>query len=107
MLFRSDAISEFVANWATHRDEFRALVKSPSEIARGLIVAGSPATFDALDPAIEPELAFWAVKHCALMRNRLTAVDVFMQFGWWTDELVAELIDRAHTCADVTIGQSA
>ena len=102
-----DAISEFVANWATHRDEFRALVKSPSEIARGLIVAGSSATFDALDPAIEPELAFWAVKHCALMRNRLTAVDVFMQFGWWTDELVAELIDRAHTCADVTIGQSA
>lgn len=104
---QGEQIAAFIAKWPSHRDELRRLVMPPTDMARGLVVAGSPATFADLDPVIEPDLAHWAVRNCALMRNRLTAVDIFIQFGWWTDDVVSELIARATDLAQVRIGQGA
>lgn len=94
-----DVVLDFARNWAQYRDELRGLVRSPEAIADGLLVAGSPATFDQLDPLISDELAFWAVRNCALMRNRLTAVDVLTFFGWWNDETVRRVMRRAELLA--------
>lgn len=94
-----DAVREFVRTWPEHREELRALVRAPEAIAEGLLVAGSPASFEQLDPAISAELAFWAVRNCAMMRNRLTALDVLTFLGWWDDETARRVMRRAEILA--------
>lgn len=100
-----DVVRAFVCNWPQYREELRALVRVPEAIAEGLIVAGSPARFDQLDPVISDELAFWAVRYCALMRNRLTALDVLTFLGWWDDEVARRVIARANALATIGAGR--
>ncbi len=63
------------------------------------MAAGAPADFDELDPAVDADLARWAVTNCALMRNRFTVVDLLTLLGWWDDADVEEVLRRA---ADAT-----
>lgn len=88
-------IEAALAGWQDHLIDLRQLVRSSRHIAAGLDAAGAAATFDELDPKVSPELARWAVTHCALMRNRFTVVDLLMILGWWTDTDVDEVLARA------------
>lgn len=103
-LNRSYTVQSLVRYWPKHRQELRDLVKSPAEIASGLRAAGSPVTFAELDPQIDDALAFWAVRNCAMMRNRLTALDLLIFFGWWDDAAAQRIIQRANALAADAIG---
>jgi glycerol-1-phosphate dehydrogenase [NAD(P)+] len=77
-----------VENWKQHCVEFSEMVQ-PSEVLRpALKASGAPATFDALNPSISPDLARWAVAHCHLMRNRFNLVDLLDLLGLWNDEMI-------------------
>jgi glycerol-1-phosphate dehydrogenase [NAD(P)+] len=41
--------------------------------------------------------AFWALRNCHLMRNRFTLADLLFFVGWWDDEFVERLFDRARS----------
>ena len=85
--------------WAKHAPVLRSRVRSTCELAAGLRAAGAAATFDQLDPRVEPDLARWAVGHCALMRNRFTVVDLLTFLGWWGPDDVEEVLHRAQHAA--------
>lgn len=92
-------VEELVARWDDHEPELRALVRSSAAIAADLRSAGAALTFDDLHPAISPELARWAVAHCALMRNRFTVVDLLTLLGWWGPADVDEVLCRTARAA--------
>ena len=96
-----EIIAGFIREWPTYRTELRELVRPPSVIAQGLVVAGSAATFAELDPSVDEDLAFWAVRNCAMMRNRLTAVDMLTLLGFWDDEAAVRVIAKATAFAGV------
>jgi glycerol-1-phosphate dehydrogenase [NAD(P)+] len=77
-----------VANWKQHCAEFSKMVQPPAKLRPALQASGAPSTFSALNPAISPELARWAVSNCHLMRNRFNLVDLLDMMGLWTDEMV-------------------
>ena len=84
-----DRFVSVVADWKSHAREFGKMVQ-PSEILRPTLKAsGSPATCADLNPAISPDLAHWAVKHCHLMRNRFNLVDLLDMMGLWTEDMIA------------------
>lgn len=99
-------IGEVLASWPDHVSDLGELVRSSRHIAAGLDAAGAAATFDELDPCIGPELARWAVAHCALMRNRFTVVDLLTILGWWTDADVDEVFARADAAVASTRRES-
>lgn len=84
-----------LAEWPDHADELRSLVRPSAEIGAALGRAGAVTRFEDLDPKVGPELARWAVTHCALMRNRFTVVDLLMLLGWWEPADVDEVFARA------------
>ncbi|MFT4288041.1 iron-containing alcohol dehydrogenase [Nocardioides sp.] len=91
----STSLAGLLAGWPTHEPGLRRLVRPSAEIAAGLLAAGAPATPDELDPRVPAELWRWAVANCALMRNRVTVVDLLMLLGWWRDADVDEVLARA------------
>lgn len=90
-----EPIERMLADWPSHEAELGALARPSAVVARRLRAAGAAAQFDELEPPIAPELARWAVAHCALMRNRFTVVDLLAFLGWWGDDDVTEVMDRA------------
>ncbi|TDL40153.1 iron-containing alcohol dehydrogenase [Kocuria rosea] len=82
-------------SWGEHEGELRRLLRPSAEIAAGLRASGAAAVFGELDPRIGPDLAWWAVANCALMRNRFTVADMLTVLGWWTPEDVDEVLARA------------
>ncbi|WP_030486067.1 iron-containing alcohol dehydrogenase [Nocardioides aequoreus] len=97
---RREEVDALLATWSDHEPELRALVRPSAEIAASLRDAGAAATFADLDPVVGPELARWAVSHCALMRNRFTVVDLLTLLGWWTDADVQEVLERVAAVTD-------
>ena len=74
-----------IEDWPTRSPtRLRPLVRTPDELAHGLVAAGAPARLTDLDSVTGPEHARWAVTNCAYMRNRLTVVDLLIALGWWT-----------------------
>ena len=51
--------------------------------------------FEDLNPAATPETVRWALRNCHLMRNRFTFVDLLFFLGWWGDDFVERLLERA------------
>lgn len=88
-------LEEVVARWSTHEPELRALLRPSGVIASGLRAAGAAASFGDLEPRVQPDLARWALAHCALMRNRFTVVDLLTFLGWWGPTDVDEVLERA------------
>jgi glycerol-1-phosphate dehydrogenase [NAD(P)+] len=76
------------ADWKRHAAEFGKLVQPPETLRAALKASGGPATFQALDPSISPELARWAAGNCFLMRSRFNLVDLLDMMGLWTDERI-------------------
>ena len=89
----------FLANWPEYRAEMRDMVLPPEMLGKALREAGAPTRFDELDPPVPGETAFWALRNCHLMRNRFTVADLLFFIGWWDDEFVKGLFQRANAAA--------
>lgn len=98
-------VRDLVENWAEHRDELRALVRPPEEIAAALTRAGTPARLSDLGRHVDADLVQWAVANCALMRNRFTVVDLLALLGWWEPGDVGEVLERADQAVAAAEGQ--
>lgn len=75
-------------------------------IASRLATAGAVLRFEDLDPAVAPETAHWAVSCTPFMRNRFTIVDVLALLGWWDEEDVTEVMDRARRASETALSQA-
>ena len=87
----------FLDNWPRYRDELGGMVASPERLCGALKEAGAPARFGELEPAATPETVRWALRNCHLMRNRFTFVDLLYFLGWWGDDFVERLLERARS----------
>jgi glycerol-1-phosphate dehydrogenase [NAD(P)+] len=90
-------LEKFLENWPRYREELSSLVVSPERLGKALQESGAPARFSELDPPIPQETARWALRSCHLMRDRFTLADLLFFFGWWDDEFVERLLDRARS----------
>jgi glycerol-1-phosphate dehydrogenase [NAD(P)+] len=90
-------LERFLKNWPRQRDEMSKMVVSPERLGKALEESGAPARFGELDPPVPRDTAFWALRNCHLMRDRFTLADLLFFFGWWDDEFVEKLLDRAHS----------
>jgi glycerol-1-phosphate dehydrogenase [NAD(P)+] len=95
-------IEGLLESWGEHEDELRRLVRPSAEVATGLRASGAAATFGELDPQVAPDLAWWAVANCALMRNRFTVADMLTLLGWWKQTDVDEVLARAGRAVSAT-----
>ena len=86
-----------LGNWTRHRDELSKMVASPERLCGALKEAGAPVRFGELKPAATPETVRWALLYCHLMRNRFTFVDLLFFLGWWDDDFVERLLERARS----------
>ena len=84
-----------IADWPSVSGRLRSLVRTPDELAHGLVAAGATARLTDLDWVTGPEHAVWAVTNCAYMRNRLTVVDLLIALGWWRSTDVTEVLEMA------------
>jgi len=91
----SESIEIELKNWNTHSTELRTLIKTPEEIVYGLISAGSPTTFEELEPAFDEITARWAVANSHLMRNRFVGIDLLEFLGVWDEEAIDWVFERA------------
>ena len=96
-------IAAVITRWQDHRPVLDALLRPSDVIASGLRSAGAPALFGDLD--VDEATAHWALRHCALMRDRVTVIDLLTLLGWWQDNDVDEVLRRAQLA--VTAGVSA
>ncbi|SDQ83659.1 iron-containing alcohol dehydrogenase [Quadrisphaera sp. DSM 44207] len=85
----------FLRSWRQHEGELRSLLRPSAQMGSALRAAGAAATFEELSPSVDADLARWAVQHCALMRDRFTAVDLLTLLGWWGDAEVDDVLERA------------
>ncbi len=90
-------LERFLENWSRYRDELSEMVVSPERLGKALEEAGAPARFSELDPPVPEETARWALRNCHLMRDRFTLADLLFFFGWWDDEFVKRLFERARS----------
>jgi glycerol-1-phosphate dehydrogenase [NAD(P)+] len=80
-------------DWPSAAAQLRPLVRTPDELAHGLVAAGATARLTDLPWVTGPEHAVWAVTNCAYMRNRLTVVDLLIALGWWRSTDVTEVLE--------------
>ena len=92
---RLPVISSVLRNWADHDADLRRLVRPSAEIRAALTAGGAPARLSELDPTVSPDLARWAVRKCALMRDRTTVVDLLTCPGWWEPDDADEVLERS------------
>lgn len=90
-------LENFLRNWSSYREELRGMLVSPERLGNALRESGAPARFGDLNPPIPERNAFWALRNCHLMRNRFTLADLLFFFGWWDDEFVGRLLERARS----------
>lgn len=91
---RADLVA-VIADWPAAAARLRPLVRSPGELAHGLVAAGAVARLTDLDSVTDVEHANWAVANCAYMRNRLTVVDLLIALGWWGSADILEIEEAA------------
>jgi glycerol-1-phosphate dehydrogenase [NAD(P)+] len=91
---RLPVVRAVLGDWADHEADLARLVRPSAEIRAALTAGGAPARFADLDPAVPPELGRWAVRHCALMRDRTTVVDLLTVLGWWEPDDADEVLQR-------------
>jgi glycerol-1-phosphate dehydrogenase [NAD(P)+] len=88
-------LENFLRNWSSHRDELMGMLVTPERLGNALKESGAPARFRDLNPPVPEDTAFWALRNCHLMRNRFTLADLLFFFGWWDDQFVGRLLERA------------
>lgn len=95
--------------WHDHKAEFKAFlenfdefkkavapwVKKPEYIADCMHKANAPTRYSKLNFPVDEKTVRWAITNCYLMRNRFSVIDLLHFTGFWTDEFVQKLIERA------------
>jgi glycerol-1-phosphate dehydrogenase [NAD(P)+] len=84
-----------IADWPAAAARLRPLVRTPDELAHGLVAAGAVARLPDLDSVTDAAHALWSVTNCAYMRNRLTVVDLLIALGWWGSADILEIEEAA------------
>lgn len=82
-------------DWDNFRQEIRQVVASPEYLCRQMHAAGAPTRYSQMTPPIDPDTARWALRDCHLYRNRFTLSDLLFYLGWWNEEFIERLIERA------------
>jgi glycerol-1-phosphate dehydrogenase [NAD(P)+] len=88
-------LRQVIEDWPTAAARLRPLVRTPDELAHGLVAAGATVRLTDLDWVTGPEHAVWAVTNCAYMRNRFTVIDLLVALGWWSSTDVTEVLELA------------
>ena len=101
-----DEVTSALGSWPSWRDEVTARATPIEVIASRLASAGAVLRFEDLDPVVAPETAHWAVSCTPFMRNRFTVVDVLALLGWWDEEDVTEVMDRARAASETALSQA-
>lgn len=96
---RRTETARFLNGWSEHGSEHEGVLRDhafPPEVpARALQRWAAPLRFGALDPAVGPDRARWALRCLPYMRDRFTLADLLLLAGRWTDDLVDHVLDRA------------
>lgn len=89
------AVHTFFQDWSPIRARREALGLDSHAIAACLRQARAPMRYADLQPAVAPELLRWAVTNCQYMRERFTVADLLNFSGWWDEDGVSEVLERA------------
>lgn len=100
-----DQVEAFFRDWPAVRAERDAIVLGSHAIATCLHRARAAKRASELDPTVSPDLMRWAVAHCQFMRERFTIVDLLTFAGWWDEDGVNGVLERAEqACAAADAG---
>jgi glycerol-1-phosphate dehydrogenase [NAD(P)+] len=89
------AVRTFFDDWPRHEAILRRLAHPPEKPATALANWGASCTFSALTPAVDADLARWALRSLPFMRDRFTLTDLLLLAGRWDDALIDRVLDRA------------
>jgi glycerol-1-phosphate dehydrogenase [NAD(P)+] len=87
--------TRFLAGWGEHEETLRRYAYPPEVPARALQRWGAACRFGELTPPVDPDRARWALRSLPFMRDRFTLPDLLLLAGFWTDDLVERVLDRA------------
>lgn len=90
-----DKFIDLLKNWDSFKEEISKVVVSPEHLCRQMHAAGAPTHYSQMTPPIDAETARWALRDCHLYRNRFTLSDLLFYLGWWNEEFIERLIERA------------
>jgi glycerol-1-phosphate dehydrogenase [NAD(P)+] len=86
---------QFLLNWSSFKERVENMLLSPEFLSKCMHKAGAPTRFSQMTPTVNATTARWAITNCHLFRNRFTLSDLMFYTGWWTDEFINRVIDRA------------
>ena len=89
------AVDAFFRDWKAIRDQRDALGLGSRKIAACLRQARAPMRYGDLQPVVPSELLRWAVMNCQYMRERFTIADLLNFAGWWDEDGVTHVLERA------------
>ena len=82
-------------DWAAVEAATAPLLLEPEALVAALAAAGAATRFGELDPPVPAGIARWALRHCHLMRDRFTVVDLAWFLGGWDSEAVEDVLAEA------------
>ncbi|MDO4288196.1 MAG: iron-containing alcohol dehydrogenase [Eubacterium sp.] len=85
----------FLDEWDSIKAEIEKVVVSPEHLCEQMRAAGAPTHYSQMTPPIDEKTARWALLDCHLYRNRFTLSDLLFYLGWWNQEFIERLIQRA------------
>lgn len=89
------AVGAFFDDWPRHETVLRRLAHPPEVPSAALANWDAARTFSALTPAVDADLARWALRSLPYMRDRFTLTDLLLLAGRWDDALIEKVLDRA------------
>lgn len=88
-------VAAVLADWPAVRARRDELVLGSRAIAACLHQARAPKRFTDLEPTVSGDLLRWAVANCQFMRERFTIADLLTFAGWWDEDGVTRVLERA------------
>ena len=92
---QKETLKAFLENWDTFRTEIKERFVKPEYLVKQMHEAGCPTHYAQMTPMIDKATGRWAVQCCHLYRNRFTLIDFLYYIGWWNDEFVERVMERA------------
>ena len=99
------AIDAFFQDWNAIRAQRDALGLGSRAIAACLRQARAPMRYSDLQPLVPSDLLRWAVMNCQYMRERFTIADLLNFAGWWDEDGVSQVLERAEAACKAAEAQ--
>lgn len=90
-----DRFADLLAHWDEFKAEIQKVITTPEYLCQQMHAAGAPTHYSQMTPPIDADTARWALRDCHLYRNRFTLSDLLFYLGWWNEEFIERLIQRA------------